>query len=457
MLFEFANLRSRGSGLPGLRCCRSRMVKSVGLALLLFFCTVAVFAKEYRLSLSDAVGRALDSSLLLQAQDLRLSALKRSRNYAWNSLLPRAGLSGTLSRLNQPPVPSADHWNLSAGFSAQLQLSLALFDGIRGMALEYEAGLIDRRTAEARLRRDVKKSYYNLIMLRESGRILELSLETARKRYEQARRNLEAGIGSQFDLLSAQVAWENLKPSREDLRIGYQTAEMAFKQLLGLKAEDAMVLTDLLQVTVVELDARALIREQVSRRLDIQALRQAIALQKNARNMQRNATYTPLLSLSYTFDPMFSGDPFREPLFDDPRNDWTQPTGMVAVNLSLPLDALLPFSPAALRIANMQDGIEEMEKTLAWSIQGAELEIESLVLQLQKARASLEVLQLNVQLAERAYEQAERGFATGALEPLQLADADNELSKARHQVLREKHSYITTLLDLEYAINQSLF
>ncbi len=454
MLFKFANFRRHSSSLPALPCYRPHMVRSFLLALLIVSCAGAAFAEEYRLSLSDAIGRALDSSLLLQAQDLRLAAQKRSRDYVWNSFLPRAGFSGSLSRLNQPPVPSADHWNLSAGFSAQLDLSLALVEGIRGTALEYEAGLIDRMTAESQLRRDVKKSYYNLIVLQESGRILELSLETARKRYEQARRNLQAGIGSEFDLLSAQVAWENLKPSQQDLRIGYQTAEMAFKQLLGLKSADAIVLTDPLQVTAVELDAQALIRDRMSSRPDIQALRQAIALQKNARNLQRKATYTPLLTLSYTFDPLFSGDPFREPWFDDPRNDWTQPTGMLAVNLSLPLDALLPFSPTAVKIANLQAGIEEMEKTLARSIQGAELEIESLVLQLQKAQASLEVLQLNVQLAEKAYELAEKGFATGALEPLQLADADNELSNARHQVLREKYNYITTLLDLEYAINK---
>jgi outer membrane protein TolC len=454
MPFESANSCPSGSSLAGLPCYRRNMARSFRLALLLVVCAGTAFAEEYRLSLSDAVGRALDSSLLLQAQDLRLAAKKRSRDYVWSSFLPRAGLSGTLSHLNQPPAASADHWNLSASFSAQLDLSLALVEGIRGTALEYEAGLTDRRTAEAQLKRDVKKSYYNLIVLQESRRILELSLETARKRYEQAQRNLQAGIGSEFELLSAQVAWENLKPYREDLRIGYQTAEMAFKQLLGLKSEDAIVLTDPLQVTAVQLDAQALIRDRLSSRFDIQALRQAIALQKNARNLQRKATYTPVLSLSYTFDPLFSGDPFREPWFDDPRNDWTQPTGMFAVNLSLPLDALLPFSSTAVRIANMESGIAEMEKTLARSIQAAELEIESLVLQLEKAQASLDVLQLNVQLAEKAYEQALKGFATGALEPLQLDDADNELSNARHQVLREKYSYITTLLDLEYAINK---
>ena len=432
------------------------MTRSILLALLIVFCAGAAFAEEYRLSLSDAVARALDSSLLLQAQDLRLAAQKRSRDTIWSSFLPRVGLSSTLSRMNEPPTPSADHWNIGAGFRAQLDLSLALVEGIRGAALEYEAGRIDRRTAEAQLKRDVQKSYYNLIVLQESGRILELSLQTARRRYEQARRNLEAGIGSEFDLLSAQVAWENLKPSREDLRIGYQTAEMAFKQLLGLKSRDAVVLTDPLQVTALQLDAQALIRDRMGSRLDIQALRQAIVLQKNARNLQRKAAHTPVLSFSYTFDPLFTGDPFREPWFADPGNDWTQPTGMLAVNLSLPLDSLLPFSSTAVRIANLQNEIEATEKTLQQSIQGAELEIESLVLQLQKAQASLEVLQLNVQLAEKAYEMAEKGFATGALEPLQLEDADNQLSNARHQVLQEKYSYITTLLDLEYAVNQSL-
>jgi outer membrane protein TolC len=64
----------------------------------------------------------------------------------------------------------------------------------------------------------------------------------------------------------------------------------------------------------------------------------------------------------------------------------------------------------------------------------------------------MEVLELNVRLAEKAYELAEKGFATGALERLELDDADNKLSSARNQVLRSKFTYITTLLDLEYAV-----
>jgi outer membrane protein TolC len=432
-----------------------RPVIAVCAALLFAACAGAAFAEEYRLSLSDAIGRALESSLLLQARDLNLEAKKRSRDYVWNSFIPRMGLNGALSRMNEAPPPPAEHtWNVSAGFSAQLDLSLALVQGIRSTSLEYEAGLIDRRTAEAELKRDVKKSYFNLIVLQESGKILEQSLETARRRYEQARRNFQAGIGSEFELLSAQVAWENLKPALEEQAIGYQTAELSFKQLLGLKRTDTIVLVDPLRVTTVEVDAQELIRDRVASRLDIQALRQAIAIQRNTRNLQRRATYTPLLSLIYTLDPTFAGDPFRDLWFQDPRGDWLQPTGMFAVNLSLPLDALLPFSSTAVKIANMESGIAEMEKTLARSMQGAELEIESLVLQLRKTQSSMEVLELNVRLAEKAYELAEKGFATGALERLELDDADNELSGARNQVLRAKYTYITTLLDLEYAVGE---
>jgi outer membrane protein TolC len=412
-------------------------------------CAGSVFAEEYRLTLSDAIGRALDSSLLLQARDLNLQARKRSRDYVWNSFIPRAGLNAALSRMNQPPAAAA-HWNLSAGFTAQLDLSLALVQGIRSTSLEYEAGLIDRRTAEAQLRRDVKKAYYNLIVLQESGRILEQSLETARRRYEQARRNFQSGIGSEFQLLSAQVAWENLKPALQEQAVGYQTAELSFKQLLGLHRTDTIALLDPLEITAVEVDVPALIRDRVAGRPDIQAQRQAIAIQRNARNLQRRATYTPLLSLIYTLDPTFN-DPFREPWFRD-SGDWFQPTGMFALNLSLPVDALLPFSSTAVKIANMDSGIAEMEKALAQSILEAELEIESLALQLRKTQASMEALQLNVRLAEKAYDLAERGFATGALERLELEEADNELAGARNQVVRAKFAYITTLLDLEYAI-----
>ena len=421
-------------------------------ALLFAACTGAALAEEYRLSLSDAIGRTLESSLLLQALDLNLEAKKRSRDYVWNSFIPRMGLNGAMARMNEAPTAAADHWNVSAGFSAQLDLSLALVQGIRSTSLEYDAGLIDRRTAEAQVKRDVKKSYYNLIVLQESARILEQSLETARRRYEQARRNYETGIGSEFELLSAQVAWENLKPALEEQAIAYQTAELSFKQLLGLKRTDTIRLLDPLRITTVEVDAETLIRDRVASRLDIQALRQAIAIQRNTRNLQRRATYTPLLSLIYTIDPTFAGDPFRDPWFQDPAGDWSQPTGMFAVNLSLSLDALLPFSSTAVKIANMESGIAEMEKTLSQSRQAAELEIESLVLQLRKTQASMEVLELNVRLAEKSYELAEKGFATGALERLELDDADNKLSSARNQVLRTKFTYITTLLDLEYAV-----
>ncbi len=430
------------------------MTRSILLALLIVFCAGAAFAEEYRLSLSEAIGRAMDSSLLLQARDLNLQARKRSRDYVWNSFIPRTGLSAALSRMNEAPTAAADHWNLSTGFTAQLDLSLALVQGIRSTSLEYEAGLLDRRTAEAQLKRDVQKAYYNLIVLQESGKILEQSLEAARRRYEQARRNYQTGSGSEFELLSAQVAWENLKPALEEQAIGYQTAELSFKQLLGLKRTDTIALSDPLQVRTVEVEAEALIRDRVASRLDIQALRQAIAIQKNAWNLQRRATYTPLLSLIYTLDPTFLGDPFRDPWFRDARGDWGQPTGMFAVNLSLPLDALLPFSSAAVRIANLKSGIQEMEKTLAQSMQGAELEIESLVLQLKKAQASMEVLELNVRLAEKAFELAEKGFTTGALGRLELDDADNELSAARNQVLKAKYAYITNLLDLEYAVGE---
>ena len=66
----------------------------------------------------------------------------------------------------------------------------------------------------------------------------------------------------------------------------------------------------------------------------------------------------------------------------------------------------------------------------------------------------MEVLELNVRLAEKAFELAEKGFTTGALGRLELDDADNELSAARNQVLKAKYAYITNLLDLEYAVGE---
>jgi outer membrane protein TolC len=419
-------------------------------------------AEPLVLTVDKAVELSLKNSLALKVEDLQVEAKQRSKDFSWNAFLPKTSAGAALSHLNQGPtnpltgVPYPNNWIASGSFSTQLTLSLALFDGIRHTVLDYDSGIIQRETARQKLVRDTKKAFYNLLLLKENITTFEDQLETARKQYEKEKRNFETGIGSEFTMLTSQVAWENRKPGLDEMRIAEAVAELSLKQTLGIDQGTVLDLQGSFDPQAVTLDSGALVNSAVSRNSSLASIRQAIAIQKNLRKAQFNLDYLPVLGFSLTADPAFQKNPFKDSLFADVSNDWRQTNGIFSLYVSLPLEGFLPFSGTAVALANQDDAIAQTETNLLVAIQGIQVQVTGLVLQVEKSREAVKRLQLNATLAARAFQMAQKGYESGAYDLLQVEDADTKLREARLNVLAEKYSYLSGLFDLEYETNQSL-
>jgi len=204
------------------------------------------------------------------------------------------------------------------------------------------------------------------------------------------------------------------------------------------------------------LDKDTLVAQAVVRNPALAVARQAIRIQRNLRQGQFDLSYLPTLGFSFTADPAFQKNPFSNPWFADVSNDWQQSNGMFSVYLSLPLDQFLPYSTTAVTLANMDTQIAGLENSLQIAIQGTQVKVTSLVLQAEKSRQTIDRLELNVALANRAYRMAEKGFQSGAYELLQVQDADQKLQEARLNVLAERYAALSSLFDLEYETDQIL-
>jgi outer membrane protein TolC len=205
----------------------------------------------------------------------------------------------------------------------------------------------------------------------------------------------------------------------------------------------------------ITLDAESLSRQYLAERLDIQSLIKQIEIVKNSRDATI-AGMTPSVALTLSFDPSFQKDPFEDAWFEDVEDDWKQRSGMFGVTVSVPLDKLLPFSKTWVELANTKDNIKKMRLNLTQAMRGAEMEVKTIVMNLKKSLESIESLEMNVELAKRAYNMAEEAYNAGNRELLEVQQAEDELKKARLEVLREQYNYTTGLLDLEYALNTSL-
>lgn len=447
------------------------------------------------LDIDTAVEMALSNNLAIKSEQLGLKVKNRTRQTVLNNFYPSITASANLSRMHvaqdysvtsytnsledfgipgTSAIPFGEdgpvydyvfsqdlelpRWNISASINMNLTLTAALIYGIKHTVIDYEAGQLSLETAKKGLSRDIKKTFYNLLLMEENIKIMEQKVAAMERRFEQAQINYDFGLVDEYTKLSAQVGLENLKPGVEAMKTGFEIAKMNFKFLLGVDLEEKIILEGTIEPEVIKLDALHLIDTYAADRLDLQSLRKQIEILKNAKNATI-AGMTPLLTFLLNFDPAFQGDPFEDAWFeknDDGELNWGQLSGMFAMSLTVPLDNLLPFSSSWVDISNTKDSIRQMYTTLQQAIKGAEMEIRTIVQNLKQTQKTYESLELNVDLAERAYSLAEESYNAGGRALIDVEDAEDKLQEARFEVLKEKYNYITNLLDLEYALNTPL-
>lgn len=420
------------------------------------------------LSVDRAVKVAMNNNLQLKSSLIDTRIKERKADYAWNRFVPSVQVSGSLGRMNTeqeqltfdetsfPEMTAAPQWSVSAGLEMSLTLNMAMFNGIRATQIDYQAGRISLEKARQQVERDVKKSFYNLLLMQENRALMVENIDAAERRYEQAQINYENGLVPELTVLNAQVAYENLKPQLKSIDLGYRQALQSFKITLGIPLERELELEGSIDAEPVAVDAEQLVDEHLTDRLDIQSVLNTITSLNNQVEASKLQAFTPNLILGYNLDPSFSGDPWSDPWFDDVSNDWKQRSGMFRLTIAMSLDSLLPFSQTQVGLRELEDNLQKTRIGLIQSIEGAQLEIESTVQQLEKSRDTIDTLELNVERARRAYEMAEESYNAGSQELLEVENAEIELKQARLEVLKEKYTYLSALIDLEYQLNTSI-
>ncbi|MDR2518223.1 MAG: TolC family protein [Spirochaetaceae bacterium] len=430
---------------------------------LLFVCaglawlSFAQDAEARRLSPDEAVDLALKSNLTLDSARITAGMKKRKADTAWNVLVPSidlgAALRGSLYKPEAaspltPASPQAQFTPLSV--AASLTLNAALFEGMRNLKLDYEAGLIALDKAKSQLERDVRKAYYNMLLIQENTALLHESLAAAERRLEMARANYRAGLAPELTVLQAQVAMENMKPGIDQAENGFKLSMAQFAMNLGLPYDTGFTLIPLEEaIGFIPLDVKELIAAAARGKPDIIELKQNILLLESQRKAMFYRTFTPSLSLSLSVGHI---------LWDN-LNGWadlgdawkTQPPSW-SFSLGFRLNGLFPFDSERQGLQDMDDNLRLLRVGLAQAVRGTEIEVYSAILNLEKVRGTAEAQGRTVDLAERTYRLTETAYRAGLQDLLEVQNAELELRRARIGVLEQNFTYLQGLIDLEYAV-----
>jgi len=442
------------------------------------------------LTVDDAVKQAREHNLGMAVEDLKLAQKKDEKNFSYNRLYPTADVSSTVLRLNQlnlnqweqlwPMIHNGtadalgysdfsalssqlsdegNHWLLSLGVKVQWILNPAVFRGIAQTLIDYDNAVLTREAAAAKLDRDVRKAFYQLLALHSATDVFQSQLSVAADRYRVAKANADAGLGSEIAALQAQVAFENRKPALADQVINETNAQSGFKLLLNVPEATDLNLEGSLDVDpeVVKalrgIDVEALVRRYLEGRWDVSSAKGSARSLQNIAALQADSLW-PTFILGWSADPAVQA-PFNGSTWSDPslsKYNWAQTNGALSMTLDWKLDSFVPGSTTGVEITGRQRQAEQARLGVEQARRAGENEIRTLVGRLRKSAQSLDGLALALTLAEKSAKLTENAYQAGTQSLTDAQDADLQFQTARLQYLNEELALQSTLADLDYAL-----
>jgi outer membrane protein TolC len=299
-----------------------------GSLLICFVLSKSLIAQQ-PLSLSEALSIAMSQNLkiLQQTQNQRIAALDEDIRKA--ERLPTLDLSGLGIYLSQPvtigvdlgtPAPVGNLLELNSITNLSLSVTQPVFTGLR---LQSNVRLAENNQLSEQAKRQVLSDeialrihllFYQAQHLEKQQGILELSIKRLQIQLDNVRNLYEAAQAMAFDtlqvynqMLSKQIALENIRLSKRLLHL-----QMA--RILDLQSERPIETGELIQPTRLMLEVTTLQSQAMMKRPELESIRiarsNAMLYQKIAR-----AGYYPNLSVFGTYN---YGKPGLEPV----RNQW---------------------------------------------------------------------------------------------------------------------------------------
>ncbi|HUZ18582.1 MAG TPA: TolC family protein [Spirochaetia bacterium] len=412
-------------------------------------------AIDYTLTEQQAVALALEKNLTLSALRVELSAQLLQSESAWGALVPSLSAGGTLSHANQPSTPQPPslpyQWSGSALLQASVTLSASLIQGVETARLQYLSGRISFEEAEQQIVLQVRKAFYQIILQGKQMEVTRASIATAEQTLAQVSADYANGRVQRLVLRQAELGVQNARLLLERELVQNRNSEALMKDLLGIAQSAAINLLGTIEVAPAA--APDVAGASVDERPDVRSASETIAVEESKRRVALLSILTPAVTLSASYAPAIA-DPFNTG--SNPASSWGDRGAITLTVSASSLMAFLPFVPQRVNLAVADSAIASLRIRKAEVIAKARTEIESLLRSLEASGAAIDSLNQQSALAQESYDLAHEAYSAGSVDFLSLQVAEEDLMRARYDLLSEKYSYLATLIDLEHATGLTL-
>ncbi|HEX2867411.1 MAG TPA: efflux RND transporter permease subunit [Ignavibacteriales bacterium] len=423
-----------------------------------------------RITLKDAVSIAVE-----QNRDLKVAFYDKEKNEervreAYGNALPTVTGSGQYIRNLKLPVfymPGFSfdpHAGIILGPSQPMEIGLnnnfsgtisaewplyqgAIYAGIRAAKIIREISAENIINTRAQTITDVKKAYYNILIVKEQYNLLRQSIKRGSQALKDVKLLYAQGLAGELDTLRAFVAVENLKPMMIKTENGISIAKSCLVNLLGLPAGDVIETADSLtssEFTGQYDMAGVSADEALNKRPELSLLDLQIRANDELINAEI-AGHLPTLAAFGQLKAELQADTYNF-------NQRWPASAVVGLSLSVPIftgfrtdakieQARIEKKKLETQLDNLRDFILTDVKVKTSSVEESHRRIES-----QKQ---------TVNSAERSYEMTRSRWLKGLSRQTDLFDAELALTQAKTNYLQAVYDYLTAQAELEKSLGRA--
>ncbi|MDI3526412.1 MAG: hypothetical protein PWR03_595, partial [Tenuifilum sp.] len=298
------------------------------------------------------------------------------------------------------------------------------------------------RESKIDLAANIKKTYYNILLLRNSLNVINQSYKNALANYENIKKLNDKGMVSNYDLIRIKVQVDNLYPNVLQAENTYKNLLNVLKVLLNIDVETPIILNDNeigeYSFTKLVLPDSSWVNNNTSLR-QLSLTREMLKIQEK---MTRGANYPSLVAIG-NYQYQTQANDFK---FNDYR--WV-PTSMVGLQLNIPI-----FSGFSVRrqLNQVRISQKQIELQKEFTLNNLTVQVHNAINAVNTAASKVIAAQSNIEMAQKGYDIAKTRYNTGQSTLLELNDAENALLQAQLNLIQAQMEYLVAKIDYQKII-----
>jgi outer membrane protein TolC len=433
------------------------------LSFALAFTPAAVSAQSQpdalQLDLALALEIALSDNPTIKTSQMEVDRFDYVRKEAMSGHLPTLIVGGQASyNIIKQEMAKGMSFGSDMTVSATADLTVPLFvpaiySTMRLGRVQQELAVEQARASRLELSNAVKKAFFQVLLLEKSYAVLEDSAMTISQTVENTRTMFEAGLASEFDLLSAEVQLSNLQPQIISVGNAIGIAKQMLRMYLCIPEHVEIELTDSLDehrdaafdvVPAFDID---LADNSDIRQLNVQQelMRQQVRL--------ANTGYAP--SVLAFGSLMLSGadktTSFGFTGVESINKWWWQTPFSAGIRVSIPIFTGLKEH---YKTRQLKNSIRQIDLQKDYLMEAKLLEGRTATNGLITARETMMASEMTVSLAEKAYNISKTRFESGSGTMLEVNQAELQVTQARLNQSQAIYDFLAAQADYAKVLGQ---